>query len=80
MKIRPSRILYAILSLAFILMMGMGHLSAQVPSLLEYDGYMTGNITGNRTIGVKLYNASTNGTLPLFFATGSHDQSTNANQ
>ena len=63
MKTRPTRILYAILSLAFILMMGMGHLSAQVPSLLEYDGYMTGNITGNRTIGVKLYNASTNGTL-----------------
>ena len=63
MKTRPTRILYAILSLAFILMMGMGHLSAQVPSLLEYDGYMTGNITDNRTIGVKLYNASTNGTL-----------------
>ncbi len=38
-------------------------MSAQVPSLLEYDGYMTGNITGNRTIGVKLYSASTNGTL-----------------
>ena len=38
-------------------------MSAQVPSLLEYDGYMTGNITGNRTIGVRLYNASTNGTL-----------------
>ena len=30
---------------------------------MEYDGYMTGNITGNRTIGVKLYNASINGTL-----------------
>ncbi len=60
---RPSQTLYAILSFAFILMMGMGHLSAQVPSLLEYDGYMTGNITGNRTIGVKLYNASINGTL-----------------
>ena len=32
MKIRPTRILYAILSLAFILMMGMGHLSAKVTS------------------------------------------------
>ena len=63
MKKRPTQILYAILSFAFILMMGVGQLSAQVPSLLEYDGYMSGNITGNRTIGVKLYNASTNGTL-----------------
>jgi len=33
MKTRPARILYTILSLAFILMMGMGHLSAKVPSL-----------------------------------------------
>ena len=63
MKKRSSQILYAILSIAFILMMGAGHLSAQVPSLLEYDGFMTGNITGNRTIGVRLYSASTNGTL-----------------
>jgi len=63
MKIRPTQTLYAILSFAFILMMEAGHLSAQVPSLLEYDGFMTGNITGNRTIGVRLYSASTNGTL-----------------
>ncbi|NBR49610.1 hypothetical protein EBU02_12370, partial [bacterium] len=63
MKKCSSQFFYAILSLAFILMMGAGHLSAQVPSLLEYDGYMTGNITGNRTIGVRLYNASTNGTI-----------------
>ncbi|MEI8284693.1 MAG: SUMF1/EgtB/PvdO family nonheme iron enzyme [bacterium] len=63
MKKRSAQILHAILSIAFILMMGAGHLSAQVPSLLEYDGYMTGNITGNRTIGVRLYNASTNGTI-----------------
>ena len=63
MKTRPTQILYAILSFAFILMLGAGRMSAQVPSLLEYDGYMTGNITGNRTIGVKLYSASTNGTL-----------------
>ena len=46
-----------------IFISGAGHLSAQVPSLLEYDGYMSGNITGNRTIGVRLYSASTNGTL-----------------
>ncbi len=43
--------------------MGEGHLTAQVPNLLEYDGYMIGNITGDRTIGVKLYSASKNGTL-----------------
>lgn len=36
---------------------------AQVPQLLEYDGFLSGNITGNRTIGVRLYNASKNGTL-----------------
>jgi hypothetical protein len=36
---------------------------AQVPQLLEYDGFLSGNITGNRTVGVRLYNASTNGTL-----------------
>ena len=46
-----------------IFILGAGHLSAQVPSLLEYDGYMSGNITGNRTIGVRLYSASKNGTL-----------------
>ena len=63
MKKQPSRNLYAALTFAFILMMKAGNLCAQVPSLLEYDGYMTGNITGNRTIGVKLYSASTNGTL-----------------
>jgi len=63
MKKRPNQILCVIFAFAFILMMGMGHLSAQVPSLLEYDGYLTGNITGNRTIGVRLYNAPTNGTL-----------------
>jgi sugar lactone lactonase YvrE len=38
-------------------------LNAQVPPLLEYDGFLSGNITGNRTMGVKLYNASQNGTL-----------------
>ena len=63
MKKRPSRTLCVIFSLAFILIMAVGHLSAQVPSLLEYDGFMTGNITGNHTIGVRLYNASTNGTI-----------------
>ena len=63
MKKQPTRTFCAIFTYAFILMMGAGHLSAQVPSLLEYDGYMTGNITGNRTIGVKLYSALTNGTL-----------------
>ena len=63
MKKRPNQILCVIFAFAFILMMGMGHLSAQVPSLLEYDGYLTGNITGNRTIGVRLYNAPTNGNL-----------------
>ena len=63
MKKRPTQTLCAILSFPFILMMAAGHLSAQVPSLLEYDGFMSGNITGNRTIGVKLYNASTNGTI-----------------
>lgn len=36
---------------------------AQVPQLLEYDGFLSGNITGNRTMGVRLYNASKNGTL-----------------
>ncbi len=36
---------------------------AQVPQLLEYDGFLSGNITGDRTVGVRLYNASTNGTL-----------------
>jgi formylglycine-generating enzyme required for sulfatase activity len=36
---------------------------AQVPKLLEYDGFLSGNITGNRTMGVRLYNASKNGTL-----------------
>jgi hypothetical protein len=36
---------------------------AQVPQLLEYDGFLSGNVSGNRTIGVRLYNASTNGTL-----------------
>ena len=36
---------------------------AQVPQLLEYDGFLLGNITGNRTMGVRLYNASKNGTL-----------------
>ena len=63
MKKQPFHVLYAILSFAFIHIVGSGYLSAQVPSLLEYDGFMTGNITGNRTIGVKLYSASTNGTL-----------------
>ena len=36
---------------------------AQVPQLLEYDGFLSGNITGNRTMGVRLYNSSKNGTL-----------------
>ena len=36
---------------------------AQVPPLLEYDGFLSGNITGSRTIGVRLYNAASNGTL-----------------
>ena len=39
---------------------------AQVPNLLEYDGYLLEGgkaVTGNRTIGVRLYNASTNGSL-----------------
>jgi hypothetical protein len=63
MTMPPARTFYAIFSFAFILIMGVGYLTAQVPSLLEYDGYMTGNITGNRTIGVRLYNASTKGTL-----------------
>ena len=63
MKKQPFHVLYAILSFAFIHIVGSGYLSAQVPSLLEYDGFMTGNITGNRTIGVRLYNASTNGTI-----------------
>ena len=44
-------------------MIGAGYLSAQMPSLLEYDGHLTENITGNRKIGVRLYNASTNGTI-----------------
>ena len=41
-------------------------LSAQVPQLLEYDGFLAEGhqgVTGNRTIGVRLYSASTNGTL-----------------
>jgi formylglycine-generating enzyme required for sulfatase activity len=38
-------------------------LRAQVPLLLEYDGFLSGNVTGNRTMGVRLYSASTNGTL-----------------
>ncbi|MBU3666891.1 MAG: hypothetical protein FGM15_13595, partial [Chthoniobacterales bacterium] len=41
-------------------------LSAQVPRLLEYDGYLVeGNqpVTGQRAMGVRLYSASTNGTL-----------------
>ena len=63
MKKRPTKVLYAILSFSFILIMEAGHLVAQVPSLLEYDGFMAGNITGNRKIGVKLYSASKNGTL-----------------
>jgi len=63
MKKPPSQSLFVLLSFALILMMGDGQLQAQVPSLLEYDGYLTGNITGNRTIGVKLYNAPSNGTL-----------------
>ena len=63
MKMRSNKILYTILSAAFVIVLGAAHMSAQVPSLLEYDGFMTENITGNRTIGVRLYNDSTNGTL-----------------
>jgi formylglycine-generating enzyme required for sulfatase activity len=50
------------LSAAFIIFAAMP-LAAQVPQLLEYNGLLSGNITGNRTMGVRLYNASTNGTL-----------------
>jgi hypothetical protein len=46
-----------------LLVLGAPLLNAQVPPLLEYDGFLTGNFTGNRTMGVRLYSASTNGTL-----------------
>ena len=36
---------------------------AQVPPLLEYDGLLPENITGNRSIGVRLFDSSSNGTL-----------------
>jgi hypothetical protein len=41
-------------------------LKAQVPMLLEYDGYLIERgkpVTGNRTIGVKVYNASKSGSV-----------------
>jgi hypothetical protein len=63
MKFRKNLAAYSALLCVLSIAMGQWRLSAQVPSLLEYDGYFTGNITGNRTIGVRLYNASTNGTL-----------------
>jgi hypothetical protein len=63
MKFRKNLAAYSVLLCVLSIAMGEWRLSAQVPSLLEYDGYFTGNITGNRTIGVNLYNASTNGTL-----------------
>ena len=49
--------------LLVLLCIGSSLVHAQVPQLLEYDGFLPGNISGNRTIGVRLYNASTNGTL-----------------
>lgn len=59
----------------FVLLISISALNAQVPPLLEYDGYLeetiwttsitstTAPVTGTRSIGVKLYNASENGTL-----------------
>jgi hypothetical protein len=41
-------------------------LKAQVPMLLEYDGYLIERgkpVTGNRTIGVKVYNSSKSGSV-----------------
>ena len=66
MKKRPTQILYAILSIAFILMMGSGHLSAQVPQILDYDGYLIENkkpANGVRTMEVRVHDAAVKGKL-----------------
>ena len=66
MKNRPTQTLYASLSFAFILMMGVGHLTAQVPSLLEYDGYLIENkkpANGVRAMEVRVHDAAVKGKL-----------------
>ena len=66
MKNRPTQTLYAMLSFAFILMMGVGHLTAQVPQLLDYDGYLIENkkpANGVRTMEVRVHDAAVKGKL-----------------
>ena len=66
MKNRPTQTLYAMLSFAFILMMGAGHMTAQVPQLLGYDGYLLENkkpANGVRTMEVRVHDAAVNGKL-----------------
>ena len=66
MKMRPSQTLYAILSFAFVIMTGAGHLTAQVPMLLGYDGYLLENkkpANGVRNMEVRLHDAASKGKL-----------------
>ena len=66
MKTRPTQNLYAILSFVFMLMMGVGQLSAQVPMLLEYDGYLLENkkpANGVRNMEVRMHDAAIKGKL-----------------
>jgi sulfatase modifying factor 1 len=66
MKNRPTQPLYAMLSFAFILLMGVGHLTAQVPQLLDYDGYLIENkkpANGVRTMEVRVHDAAVKGKL-----------------
>ena len=66
MKKRPSQFLYAILSFAFVIMTGAGQLSAQVPMLLGYDGYLLENkkpANGVRNMEVRLHDAASKGKL-----------------